>query len=92
MKRAIGLVLSFGIGAALASCSDMSTATNTGNPNMNDPALPEGIELVRSPLERDATPGVSESDLVAFGQGSRDFALDLYAGIRAEEGNLFVSP
>jgi serpin B len=85
--------MSFGAAAALVSCSDdMNVATNTGNPNMNDPSLPEGIELISSPLERDETPDVPASDLEAFGGNTRDFALDMYAEIRAQDGNLFVSP
>jgi serpin B len=79
------------IAALLAGCGT-NTATNTGNPGQDDPGLPDEIELIRSPLERDDSPAVAESDLDAFGASSRDFALDLYAQIRSEEGNLFVSP
>lgn len=79
------------VAIALCACGT-STATNTGNPGQGDPSLPDEIELIRSPLERDDSPDVAASELAAFGDSTRDFALELYAQITAEEGNLFVSP
>lgn len=90
--RAIGLALALGSTALLASCNDMSTATNTGNPGIDDPSLPEGIELVRSPLERDQTPDLDDAQLASFGDSSRDFALALYGEVKGQAGNVFVSP
>jgi serpin B len=85
------LAVSLITAAALFACGE-STATNTGNPGTDDPSLPDGIELVRSSLERDTSPDVPVAELAAFGDSSRSFALDLYAEVKAGEGNLFISP
>jgi serpin B len=92
MKRAVSSAVSIlSVAAALLACGE-STATNTGNPNEPDPSLPDGLELIRSPLERDDTPDVPVTELDQFGASSRDFALDLYAQVKPAKGNLFLSP
>ncbi len=73
------------------------TATNTGNPVVDDmegPDRPDGIELVRSALIREPSPVVTEGDAEAFGNDSRDFAFELYtqAAEQAAAGNTFISP
>jgi len=90
MKRSIAALIA--IAASLAACNAGSTATNTGNPGTDDPSLPDTIELIRSPLARDEAPDLQAAQLASFGDSSRDFALSLYAEVKAEEGNLFVSP
>ena len=57
----------------------------------DDAADPPGDEL-RSDLPRDTNPQVSGGDLVLLVDGNADFALDLYAGLSDEEGNIFFSP
>lgn len=89
MNRVLTLVVSTTLAAALAACGE-STATNTGNPDTGGSA-PEGIDLVRSSLEREEAE-LGETQGMAFGESSRDFALDLYGQIRGEDGNLFISP
>lgn len=80
--------------AALAAVA--CTATNTGNPVVeDDTGAPDGMELVRSALTRDTSPVVAESDAVAFGSDSRDFAFELYAQAAEQAGaagNTFISP
>ena len=80
--------------AALAAVA--CTATNTGNPVVEDhTGAPDGMELLRSSLTRDTSPVVAESDAVAFGSDSRDFAFDLYAQAAEQAGaagNTFISP
>jgi len=93
MKRANSSAIVFGLASLLASCSEMNTATNTGNPGLDDPSVPEGgFKLVRSALERDDTPDLQDAQLASFGDSSRDFALSLYAEVKEGDGNLFVSP
>src|SRR5690606_3701039 len=80
--------------AALAAVA--CTATNTGNPAVEDhPGAPVGMELVRSALTRDTSPVVAESYAVAFGSDSRDFAFALLAQVSEQAGaagNTFISP
>ena len=57
----------------------------------DDAADPPGEEL-RSDLPRDMNPQVSGGDLGLLVDGDTDFALDLYAGLSEEEGNIFFSP
>ena len=73
--RSVNVAMRVAIAMALVACGTQA-ATNTGNPN-GDGSAPDGIELVRSKLARDSAPAVPEQDLAAFGDSSRDFALDL---------------
>ncbi len=71
------------------------TATNTGNPVVDDTGAPDGIELVRSALTRETPPMATESETIQFGNDSRDFAFELYAQAAAQAGdagNTFISP
>ena len=64
------------------------TASETG-----DTTVPEGVELVRSSLQRDTHPTLSAAESTQLGQGSREFALALYAQAASDAtGNVFVSP
>lgn len=64
------------------------TGTDTGNP-----AVPPGVEFVRSKLMRDPSPDVAAQTLEQFGASNRDFAFALYAQVATgEQKNLFFSP
>lgn len=88
--RSVNVAMRVAMAMALVACGTQA-ATNTGNPN-GDGSAPDGIELVRSKLARDSAPAVPEQDLAAFGDSSRDFALDLYGQVKDADGNLFLSP
>lgn len=92
MTRAIGFMALLGTVTVLSACSEAGTATNTGNPGRDDLSLPDGIEIVRSSLERDGTPDLADEEIASFGASSRELALALYAEVKDDEGNLFVSP
>lgn len=49
-------------------------------------------EPVRSSLSRDLAPAVPPADVHALVGGNNAFALDLYAALRGEDGNLIASP
>jgi serpin B len=49
-------------------------------------------EPVHSDLSRDLAPAVPSADLQVLVEGNNAFALDLYAALRGEDGNLIASP
>jgi serpin B len=80
-----------GCALVLTLCA-MGCANGTETDN---PATPEGIELVRSDVAYLTTSDVPDSDLEAIQKAQRMFALDLYREVadNAEPGdNLLVSP
>lgn len=85
-------VVKWGLGLLACGMGAACTATNTGNPVDGTVNGPEGIALVRSSLERDTTPEISDTDFQAFGASGRDFAFDLYAEASSADGNLAFSP
>jgi hypothetical protein len=66
------------LGALLLSACAACSVTNTGNPNTDDD-VPEGLSLVRSKLQRDTHPALSDDERAQFGDDSRQFAFELYA-------------
>ncbi|MBI5533896.1 MAG: serpin family protein [Deltaproteobacteria bacterium] len=50
------------------------------------------VKSAKSSLARDLNPSVSASDFQALLDGNAAFALDLYARLRSEPGNLMISP
>lgn len=64
--------------------------TRTGNPS--NPDVPLGATLAKSDLPRDDKPAVSADDAATFGRDNQAFALDLYAELGKQPGNLFFSP
>jgi serpin B len=77
---------------ALCSCLVACSVTNTGNPNTDPDSSPSGVELVRSNLQREKNPQLAADDRTRFGGDNRQFAFDLYGGIKDASGNLFFSP
>ena len=61
----------------LAACGDSGTTD-----------IPE----VRSDLERELAPNVSDANFAAAVSGNAEFATDLYQQVRGKPGNLFMSP
>lgn len=51
-----------------------------------------GVQVAKSELARDASPGVEQYELMALSRSNTEFALRLYRELQAEEGNLFFSP
>ncbi len=68
----------------LFSCSQSPT-------NKSDNAFSE-ITIVESSSQRNLTPDFSEGDLEELVAGNTEFALNLYAQLAREGGNLFISP
>ncbi len=81
--------------APLAACQPEMRVEDPGpypaDDDDDDAVDPPGEE-VRSDLERDTSPQVTGADLDALVAGNSQFALDLYASLAPEEGNLFFSP
>lgn len=76
----LGLVLSV---LLLGSCS--------GNSHVSINS-PNGTVVIQSPVERDTSPAVQDSELKELVEGNTSFALDLYHSLRTENGNIFFSP
>jgi serpin B len=53
---------------------------------------PTEIPEVKSDVERDLKPMVTESEFATLVDGNTEFATDLYKEVRDEPGNLFMSP
>jgi len=88
VRTRIGAIASLGL---LIAC----TGTRTGNPNdpgPEGPDLPDGVDLVRSTLAREAAPDVSLDDRMQLGLNNQRFAFDLYGEAARNDGNLFFSP
>lgn len=51
-----------------------------------------GLDIAKSNLWRETKPQVSGADLTTLVSGNNTFALDLYGLLRANDGNLVVSP
>lgn len=66
------------------------TVSNTGNPHNG--SHPEGIELVRSQLERDTEPQINGDDGLQFASDQRALAFDLFRQLGADDANAFISP
>jgi serpin B len=80
-------MLAYGVLGLVSACN----ATNTGNPNLPGGA-PDGVELVRSHLERNEQPAVSAADRASFGRDSRQLSFDLYQQVKDGQNNTFISP
>lgn len=50
------------------------------------------VNVAQSSVRRDTKPAISESDVQTLVAGNNAFALDLYHSLRAEDGNLILSP
>jgi serpin B len=61
----------------------LSCAVATGDP---------GVEEIRSEVEREMNPQVSEADLATLVEGNTQFAFDLYRAIEERDHNLVYSP
>ena len=75
--------------ALLAACSGPSNPAITSEPAAS---TPNGAEELRSAVERETSPEVSESELSDLMRGNSAFAFDLYRNLSDEDGNLFFSP
>jgi serpin B len=82
------LRVAFAALVGLHGCS----VTNTGNPGHGGGDAPDGIELVRSDLERERKPSVDEMARMRFAADNQAFAFDLYQQVRGGAENLFFSP
>lgn len=54
------------------------------------PALPGEVQA--SDVERELSPAIAPGDLEALVADNTAFAVDMYHGVRTEDGNLFMSP
>jgi serpin B len=70
----------------LCSC----VGTRTGNPTNAD--VPVGATLAKSSLPRETDPTLSGEESQTFAGDNHMFALDLYAELGKQPGNLFFSP
>ena len=75
--------------ALLAACSGPSNPAITSEPAAS---TPNGAEELRSAVERETLPEVSDSELSDLVRGNGAFAFDLYRNLSDEDGNLFFSP
>ena len=75
--------------ALLAACSGPSNPAITSEPAAS---TPNGAEELRSAVERETSPEVSDSELSELVRGNSAFAFGLYQNLRDEDGNLFFSP
>ncbi|MFU8805679.1 MAG: serpin family protein [Bradymonadaceae bacterium] len=82
----------------LAACGPAAPGTPDDNNETNNQAnnQPEPVgNVLRSELNREANPDVDAETRAELSAGNRDFAFDLFAQLRLEEGddaNIFVSP
>jgi serpin B len=76
--------------AALLLSTSLSCAGGDGGQGIQAP--PAGAALAKSDKPRDVTPSVSSPDQATLGSDNQAFAFDLYRVLRAQEGNLFLSP
>ncbi len=83
------LLLSVTLG--LGACSNDSDHTAASNPNPDGPPI-TGVTEARSSLARELHPDVSQDTLYALTDGQAAFALDLFAQLNTQPGNLFYSP
>ena len=73
------------LAALLLSCSS--------DPGAGNPDAPDGIELLRSSLQREKPAALSSGEREQLGKGSREFALALYEqAAKDADGNVFLSP
>ena len=76
------------IAALILGITSCSSSTDPGNAD-----APAGVELLHSSLERETKPNASSEEQAKLGQGSREFALSLYAQAANDKpGNVFLSP
>jgi len=76
------LPLSFAVPLALAACGSDA-----------DDGMPDAPgEIARSGLQRQTNPNVPAADQAQLVEGNTAFALDLYAKLSSEPGNVFYSP
>ena len=82
--RSVGWLVVLGL---VNGCAEGANQT----PEVGGP--PEGAELARSALAREADLTLSAADAATFGADNRAFALTLYQQLARERtGNLFLSP
>jgi serpin B len=94
--KSIALLI-VGMSLAMAGCARASEPGEELTPEMTRPevsqkAIPTDFVLIRSEVQRDTTPDVSETKLSELALGNKLFAFDLYQALRDEQGNLFYSP
>ena len=93
MKRIlIGLVLMtllFSTGCAVVSPTPTDEVKPTEESENGMPSEP-GIQM--SSLQREMAPEVTDAQIQALAEGNTAFALDFYAQIRDEDGNIIYSP
>lgn len=75
--------------ALLTGLLALPAAGCAGGPGGTSPAQ---AAVAKNDTPRDSNPQVPEGDLTALVSGNTSFALDLYAALREEDGNLFYSP
>lgn len=70
----------------LFSCSKSPTDKSNDDNSFSE------ITVIESSSQRDLTPDYSKGDLEELVAGNTEFALNLYAKLAQEDGNLFISP
>jgi serpin B len=78
--------------AALLALSLAVTSCAPADATLPPTVTPPGAAAVSSKLGRAAAPQIAQGDQDALAAGNRDFAADLYRQLRAQDGNLFLSP
>jgi serpin B len=82
----------------LLSCAPVPPATlepvrPTGDaPPTSEPGGGSGSKVLKSEMERDLSPDVSDQEMGVLIAGNSNFAWDFYQAVRGQDGNLFYSP
>jgi serpin B len=72
--------------------TETSEPIATETPSEPPAAVVPEIQLVRSDVQRDPSPEVTQADLADLARGNSRFSFDLYHHLKEGQGNLFYSP